>query len=330
MRKIELSETDRLIYDREIRPYLPKRIFDAHTQLFINEYHPDLDTMPLAADPMLCNVDMAYLEQWWHALFPDSTVNGLVMGFPTRRCEISKINQYMPQHVPAADRFSLLVHPSMSADELERQIVQYQPAGLKPYMVFANVADIFDAGICDMIPEDQIALADKYNLAITLHVSKPRGMADPKNLADIRRLVEEYPDCNFILAHCGRCFIPPNMEDALKHLPASPNLWVDTSAVCDIGVFTMLLEGFDRDRILFGTDLVTASGMRGTYVRAGMQWQWVTAAQLTPLGKKPIDATFAAYENLCAMLYAAKFCKVQAFELENIFFNNAAKLFQLQ
>jgi predicted TIM-barrel fold metal-dependent hydrolase len=115
----------------------------------------------------------------------------------------------------------------------------------------------------------------------------------------------------------------------LKHLPAAPNLWLDTAAICDIGVFTMLFDGVDRSRILFGTDLVTASGMRGTYVRFGMQWEWVTTAQIAPVGQKPLDATFAAYESLCAMLYAAKFCKVQAFERENIFFNNAAKLFKL-
>lgn len=329
MRQICLNETDSLIYDREIRPYLPSQIFDAHTHLLFNDHLADLSSVPLAADPMLGNVDMTYLQQWWQALFPDSRVHGLVMGFPALGCNMQAINEYVAAHVPSEDRFSLLVHPSMPAGELEELIVRYRPAGLKPYMVFAGVDDVQQAGICDMIPEHQIVIANRYKLAITLHVSMPRGMADQKNLADIRHLVEEYPDSNFILAHCGRCFIPPNMEDALKHLPAAPNLWMDTSAVCDIGVFTILFEGFDRSKILFGTDLVTASGMRGTYVRLGMQWQWVTAAQLAPFGKKPVEATFAAYENLCAMLYAAKFCKLEKFELENIFFNNALHLFKL-
>ena len=330
MRSIYLSDTDHLIYDREIKPYLPLQIFDAHTHLILNDHYSDLDSVPLATDPMLGNVDMGYLQHWWQKLFPDSRVHGLVMGFPARGCNIPEINRYVAEHVTPENRFSLLVHPLMSAGELELMIVGYKPVGLKPYMVFAAVDDVQQACICDMIPEHQIALANKYKLAITLHVSKGRGMADPQNLADIRRLAEKYPDCNFILAHCGRCFIPPNMEAALKHLPALPNLWVDTSAVCDIGVFAMLLDGFDRSRILFGTDLVTASGIRGTYVRFGMQWQWVTSAQLTPVGNKPIEATFAAYENLCALLYAVKFCKLKKCELDNIFFNNATKLFQLQ
>ena len=200
MRKIYLSDTDSLIYDNEIRTYLPECIFDSHTHLLINAHYPNMDLIPLAGDPMLGNVDMVYLQQWWQTLFPHSRVHGLVMGFPAHNCNMPEINRYVAEHVAFADRFSLLVHPSMSTDELERQIVQYKPAGLKPYMVFADVADIQQAGICDMIPEYQIALADKYNLAITLHVSKPRGMADPQNLADITRLVEKYPKCNFILA----------------------------------------------------------------------------------------------------------------------------------
>ena len=328
-RNVCRNNTDCLIYDREIKPYLPSRIFDAHTHLLINSHYPNIDSVPLAADPLLGDVGMAYLEQWWRVLFPHASVNGLVMGFPSRGCNMPEINKYAAAHVASDNRFSLLVHPSMSTGTLEELILRYRPAGLKPYMVFAEVNDVQQAGICDMIPEHQITLADKYKLAVTLHVSKPRGMADLQNLSDIRRLVEKYPECNFILAHCGRCFIPPNMEDALKGLPVASNLWMDTSAVCDIGVFELLFGGFDRSRILFGTDLVTASGIRGTYVRIGMQWQWVTSAQLTPVGKKPIEATFAAYENLCAMLYAAKFCKLKKVELENIFFNNASRLFKL-
>ena len=38
-------------------------------------------------------------------------------------------------------------------------------------------------------------------------------------------------------------------------------------------------------------------------------------------------STFAVYENLCAMLHAARFCKLSEADLENIFYNNASGLF---
>jgi hypothetical protein len=177
-----------------------------------------------------------------------------------------------------------------------------------------------------MIPESQLAVADKFGLCVTLHVAKPRGMADPENLADIVRLIHDYPRCKFILAHCGRCFIAPNMEDALAKLPVAENLWIDTSAVCDIGVFLNLLSNYDISRIVFGTDLVTASGFRGAYVKMGMSWEACVENMLNRPNGRQIRATFAAYENLYALLQAAKFCKLSTGDIDCLFYTNSMRL----
>ena len=329
--KFNLTETDVFIYQNEIKPYLPDRIFDSHTHLCINQFHPNLETLiPLAKDLSLSNIDFDRLKQWWRMIFPDSHVSGLVLGFPTRGCDINGINSHLSQHITAPNRFSILCGPDLDARGLEKQILDFRPAGLKPYMCFSRKTDPNSSSICDMIPEAHIALADKYHLAITLHVAKPRGMADPDNLADIARLVKDYPKCDFILAHCGRCFISPNMDDALKYLPVAQNLWIDTSAVCDTGVFLSLLDSYDKTRILFGTDLVTAAGFRGAYIRIGMSWDMITTESIRRSGGQTINATFAAYENLCALLRAARFCKLDQTQLTDIFYNNAADLFQLE
>ena len=225
--------------------------------------------------------------------------------------------------------FSILIDPRWSTEKLENDIRKLKPFGLKPYLCFARVDDPQLAGITDMIDESQIALADKYGLCVTLHVAKPRGMADPDNLRDITRLVKTYPNCNFILAHCGRCFITPNMEQTLDKLPVADNLWFDTSAVCDIGVFINLLGRYDRTKIMFGTDLVTATGFKGTYIRLGMSWDCCSAEKVQYEGGQKLKPTFAAYENLAALMHAIKFCKLSAAEIEDIFYNNAKRLFKL-
>lgn len=329
---VEYLPTDAFIYNNEIAPYLPPCIFDAHAHLQLPQFHPDLEqALPLTKNPEFRTIDMPVLRKWWQTLFPDSTVCGLVLGTPTRFCDITGVNRYFGQTVWDQNvRFSILTGPQLSADELEKQIIELKPDGLKPYMCFSQLKNYNDSGICDMIPEMQIALANQYGLAITLHVAKKRGMADPDNLKDITRLVKEYPRCNFILAHCGRCFIAPNMEDALKKMPVAPNLWIDTSAVCDTGVFLYLFNRYDKTRILFGTDLVMAAGFRGNYIRMGTSWEWITEEKIRRPGGQEIRATFAAYENLCAMLHAAKFSKITETEKENIFFNNAAGLFKLK
>ena len=325
------NEIDKYIYENEIKPYLPNRIFDAHTHLCTHKFASDLDeAIPLAKDPIFGEVDMNSLRQWWKMLFPCAKVNGLILGFPTKKTDIAASNAYMAlQCDDKSDRMSLLCSPDIDNDILENWIKDYKPAGLKPYMCFSQKKNYNESNICDLIPESQIAIADKYNLAITLHVAKPKGMADEENLSEIARLVKKYPNCNFILAHCGRCFIAPNMELALNRLPVADNLWFDTSAVCDTGVFLHLFSKYDLKKILFGTDLVTASGFRGNYIRMGMSWDFITAEKLQRPGGQQIKATFAAYENLSALLCAARFCKLTDSQMNDVFYKNASVLFQL-
>ena len=324
---IEINQTDKLIYDREIGPYLPERIFDAHTHLFQKRFHPGHIA---AAGRPGGDVDMEGLRSWWQALFPDKHVNGLVMGFPMVGMDWQGESEFVAEQVrDDQDRFSLLTVPSQSGADLEAAVQRFKPFGLKPYLCFADVPDVQQAEITDFLPEEQIAVADKYGLALTIHVSKPRGMADAGNLASIKRLVAEYPKCKFILAHCGRCFVPVNMEDALAQLPVAENLWLDTSAVCDMGVFMHLLNGYDRSRICFGTDLVDAAAFRGQYVRMGMTWDCVSAEQMARPNGQKLRATYCAYENMRSLISATRFCLMGEDDRKRLFYGNAAELFGL-
>jgi predicted TIM-barrel fold metal-dependent hydrolase len=327
----ELTATDKFIYANEIKPYLPRRIFDAHAHLQIPQFNSDLEeALPITKASLFKTIDLPVLKKWWQILFSGAKVNGLLLPTPTKGCDINGMNEYIAKNVDAGkNRFSLIVSPELPAEQLEQQIINLKPQGLKPYMCFSRLDDPNLADICDMIPEPQIAIANKYKLAITLHVAKPRGMADLGNLAEINRLVRKYSDCNFILAHCGRCFIAPNMEAALKDLPVAENLWIDTSAVCDTGVFLHLFKNFNTKKILFGTDLVTAAGFRGTYIRMGMSWDWYLEDAVKRPSGQDIKATFAAYENLCTLFQAARFCDLTKNDLDDVFFNNSAKLFNL-
>ena len=244
MEKLQWNDDDLFIYEHEIQPYLPERIFDAHSHLLKTECH---DYINNSDDPFFYNVEMDDLQHCWQALFPDSQVNGLVMGMPVYNCDLDAENRLVAQSiVDAGDRFSLMTRPQMSLKNLENAIKKYKPAGLKPYLVHASAEDKQNARIIDFISEEQFELANEYRLAVTLHVSKPRGMADVENLQDISRLIRQYPKCQFILAHCGRCFIAPNMANALDRLPVAENLWIDTSAVCDTGVFLELFSRYDQ------------------------------------------------------------------------------------
>ena len=322
------NDIDKLIYEKEIRPYLPARIFDAHTHLAQWHRHPGFGLAPGTPQD---DISMSVLRLWWDELFPHAAANGLVMGFPSAQVDVDAENAFVVEQVTdRCNRFSIMVKPDMSVQQVQADIERCRPFGLKPYLCFAQGVDPQQAEITDFLPEAQIALAHELGLAVTIHVSKPRGMADQGNLDAITRLVHAYPRCQFILAHCGRCFISVNMEDTLEQLPVAENLWIDTSAVCDMGVFMHLFSRYDRSRICFGTDLVTAAGFRGQYVRMGMSWDMVTAEQVArPRGQK-IRATLCAYENLRSLLSAAHFCQMDEHDLQRLFYGNAAQLFRLQ
>lgn len=328
-RRIVPTEHDRFIYEKEIRPFIPDRIFDAHSHLLFNEFHPHLaQTMPLASDPLLGNVDLPWLQEWWSALFPGSAVRGMIMGFPTADVEEAGENAAVAASAHTANLpFALLVRPEASPDDLEADIQRWRPAVLKPYLTFVKNTDPANARITDLIPEPLIELADRHRLVIMLHVSKSRGMADTENLSDIARLVRSYPNCQFNLAHCGRCFIAPNMDDALDRLPVAENLWLDTSAVCDLGVFMALLSKYERSRILFGTDLVTAAAFRGSYVRLGMGWHLCTADMVSRPGHNDIRSTFAAYESTASLCRAMTHCSLREEERFAIFYKNAEAIY---
>jgi predicted TIM-barrel fold metal-dependent hydrolase len=287
--------------------------------------------MPLACGPLLGDVDLDWMRAWWSALLPDVEVGGMLMGFPTADVEVDAENAFVAESARAAGLpFALLVRPDSPIDRLEKDIQHHQPAVLKPYMCFVRNTDPAQARIVDLIPEPQLALADQYGLAVMLHVSKPRGMADADNLNEIARLAKAYPRCQFILAHCGRCFIAPNMDAALDRLPVADNIWLDTSAVCDLGVFMSLLRRYDRSRIMFGTDLVTAAAFRGSYARLGMGWHLLTAEMVARKGGTPDRSTFAAYESLAALCRAMQFCNLSNDDRNAVFYGNAARLFGLE
>ena len=334
MIQISLTEYDRHIYQNEIKPFLPERIFDAHTHLLKTEFHPNLQELNSLAHEF-GDADLNALRHWWQQLFPQAQIHGLMFGFPTFGCDMQQENEFVAQEVRnSPNKFSLLVHPDMPQEDLEKEILRLKPAGLKPYLVFAKNNTPGEADITDFLAESHIALAHKYGLAVTLHVSKQRGMADKDNLRDIKRLVKEYDKCQFILAHCGRCFITPNMIDTLKYLPVAENLWLDTSAVCDMGVFLYLFDKYDRTKILFGSDGISSVSFRGSYTRLGMGWHMCSQEMVQETGQLPRrqeinSATFAVYENLAAMFHAAKFCKLSETDIQNIFYNNAVKLFRL-
>ena len=102
------NDDDLLIYENEIRPYLPEKIFDAHSHLCKTELH-DYQPNPNSTESFFYDVGMQDLESNWNSYFPDSDVNGLVMGTPVYGCNYEAENHFVAESITDKNnRFSIM------------------------------------------------------------------------------------------------------------------------------------------------------------------------------------------------------------------------------
>jgi glutamate-1-semialdehyde 2,1-aminomutase len=313
---------DQKIWEEELSDFVPDKIIDIHTHLW-SEAHAGRNTETKSG--LRLNASLDDLKQFSESLWPGRETHYLLLGTPLRDIDFEGHNDWLADEA-AKDPLSaaaMVVTPSMSPDYIERMVKNKGAAGLKPYRVFAS--DPANCALTDYLPEPLIEAADSLGLAVTLHLSKKDGIADPQNQKDLARLVKKYPNVQWILAHCARAFNPFSLEKSVHFLKHLPNIWYDLSAVCDVASHALLLKHEDRRRIMFGSDNIAAGGARGSYITYGRAWEFY--AGNSALEHCDGSATYVVYEQLRAMRRAAELLELGKLEIGNIFFNNARNLF---
>jgi len=167
-------------------------------------------------------------------------------------------------------------------------------------------------------------VADDLGLAVTLHLAKRSGAADPANLGDLDELTRRYPRVQWILAHCARGFNAFMLESSIRVLAGLPNLWYDTSAVNDLYAHYLLMKNEDRGRVFFGTDNVVAGCARGKYITYGRAWQHFAGSPDLPHCDP--RATLVVYEQLRQERQVADMLGLTTAEVAAHFCGNGARL----
>ncbi len=263
---------------------------------------------------------------------PGREIHRLAFGFPfPDSCDFEASNVFLAEQVRRDPHSAglMLVHPSMTAAYAEEQIDRHGFLGFKPYRFYATSGDTVNCGITEFMPEHLIALADRRGLLIMMHLSKRDAVADPDNIADLLRLCERYPRARWILAHCARSYSAWAIEKAAVHLRGLPNVWYDTSSVCEADAFDALYSGVGADRVLYGSDDIPVGVLRGKYIAFGRAWAYLSEANHTlNLSHCEARMTFTRYEQLRAMRRAAKRLGMTARQNEALFHDTAAALIE--
>jgi glutamate-1-semialdehyde 2,1-aminomutase len=332
---MQLNDVDRRIWFEELDSFVPQDVFDVHTHCFRWQFNTDpaRDGGPYAAMGRdFPESGHAELDAWDALLLPGRKVKRLSFGYPfSPTCDFEASNRFaaeQAEQVPGSAAL-MLVHPSMSPQSLEENVRTRGFRGFKPYRFYAATGDAVECRITDFLPEEQIAVADRHRLIIMLHIARRDAIADRTNLDDLLRLTSKYPGAKWILAHCARGYSGWAIERAAQKLRGLPNVWYDTSSVCESDAIEALMATVGPDRVMYGSDNIPVGNVRGKYITFGYAWAFLSETNHT-LGLTHCNPqmTFVLYEQLRAMRRAAMRLGLTRLQVEDLFHNTAVRLVQ--
>ena len=285
----KLNDVDRRVWSEELDPFVPQRVFDVHTHVYRWEFNtdPDKETGQFAelVGRDFPEAGRAELDAWDAALLPGRRVHRLSFGFPFQPAgDFEASNRFAAEQIgrdPGSGAL-MLVEPSMSPQYLEEQVRTQGFLGFKPYLFYARSGNTWDCRITDFFPEEQMDIAHRHGLIVMLHLSKRDGIADRQNIDDLRRLTFKYGNVKWILAHCARSYSAWVIGRAAEAIRGLPNVWYDTSSVCDSDVIEALMTCVGPERVMYGSDDLPAGAARGKYITFGYAWAFLVREQSFP------------------------------------------------
>lgn len=327
-----LTEADREFIARDIEPFLPDRIFDAHAHLFCHEH---FDPLPAGYRDMPARLSIANFYDFIDWIHPGGrTQGGLFFGLAFSG-DRQRNNDFVAEEVrnsPGQHDFGqMIIAPDMTADTIYDGVKAGGFVGLKCYHTLATGCErTWAAPIEAYLPEHHVAVAAELGLSITLHIVRDRALADPLNQATIRRYCKSYPDMRLILAHAGRGFNPWHTIEGISSLRGLDNVFFDTSAVTEAGAFEAIIDVMGHERLLYGSDF-PVSHLRGRCVAIGDSFHWFYADEMDLAEKHAkLQPVLVGLESLRALRLACWRMRLRDGQIEDIFYHNANQLFTRQ
>lgn len=329
----QLTECDRETIARDLDGLLPDRIYDAHAHLYRAEWWSDPPAHVTAGPPDI-TLEVYREQMGW--LFGGREVHGLHFAFPfpaAPEVSLAPANEWVAREVrkDRAARGQFLVRPTDDPEWVREEVRRLGLRGLKPFIFYADVPDIYQANLPDVLPEPLAQVASEEGWTVTFHLVRSRGVADPSNRHWIRHYCETYPGMQLILDHCARGFNPYHVLEGLPSLAGLDNLWIDASSVCNALAVQAALAVVGPGRMLYGSDFFV-SHMRGTNFACGDTFIWVDEeTALAQPGYSPgAGLPLVGVENLRAIKAALWAARLTEAQVEAFFWSNAAGLLAVE
>ena len=340
MALFEVTENDRRIYEEELRDFLPDKIIDIHTHVWLkglNDPPPPSEIVKRTVNwPNLVAADDSIedLQETYRLMFPGKEVTALMF---TGGGASEKNNEYVAESSRKSG-FPALYYssPVQSADEIEERIRKGGFLGLKSYLNKApKYIPAGEIRIFDFFPRHQLERLDKMGAIVMLHIPRDGRFKDPVNLAEILEIKKCYPNVRLIIAHVGRAYIESDIGNAFDVLSAAPDLMYDFAANCCDTAIREVIRNAGVKHVMFGTDMPMRTRRieeNGTYINLVPPGLYGDPSQDPHLREVPAEEaekiTFFAYEELLAFKRVAKDLGLTRQDIEDIMYNNAYDLIE--
>jgi predicted TIM-barrel fold metal-dependent hydrolase len=340
-RLFDVKDVDRRFYREKLQGFLPEKIIDVHTHVWLRVFRkaPPTDravTWPLRVadeDPI------EDLIETYRLLFPGKVVKPLMFSFVESHADDFEAANAYVSRAAREHGFAALVFasPRWSAQRLECEIRVGGFLGAKVYLTLSPADILVDQiRVFDFLPHHQLEVLNEHGWIVMLHIPRSGRLRDPVNLADLLEIERRYPNARVIVAHAGRAYCPEDVGDAFAVLRETERLLFDISANTNATVFEQFIRTVGPRRILFGSDLpITRMRMRriceaGNYVNLvpkGLYGDVSDDQHMREVaGEQAGTLSFFLYEEIDAFRRAAQAAGLTSEDVADVFHGNALRL----
>ena len=338
----EVKAVDQDFYEERIKQFIPDRIIDIHTHVWLDSIRVDAGNTPVRAVtwPSLVAKQNSINElmDTYRLMFPGKTVIPMIFSQVGLDVDIDAGNLYVSECAEKYNFPSLIVtKPETAAAEFEERIVKGGFLGCKVYLNFAaKYIPEKEIRIYDFLPPHQLGVLNKHGWIAMLHIPRDDRLSDSVNLAQMLEIEREYPDLKLIIAHVGRAYCPEDVGNAMEILAKTKNMVFDISANTNCNVFQQLIKAVGPKRILFGSDLpilrmrtkrICENSKYINLIPKGLYGDVSGDSHMREVdGTEAKKITFFMYEELDAFRLAAQAEGLNKSEIEDAFYNNAKRI----